>query len=202
MVRVWGGLRVGASGSPAAASLAGMLLRTGSWPHRASRAQFASMPAAAQVAASAAIPLRGLLSQRRLSGAWRLKEATAGVVEADRLDLGRATVQLAWWVQPCPPWQGPFSLLVCTVGSCVPCLACICTPPHMPASRSLRCTGSRCSSRRSSNGCRGRERRRRGARCRQAHPPPEALAPCRLAALSFCAFMCCRFPLFLFSPLI
>lgn len=49
-----------------------------------------------QVAASAAIPLRGLLSQRRLSGAWRLKEATAGVVEADRLDLGRATVQLAW----------------------------------------------------------------------------------------------------------
>ncbi len=49
-----------------------------------------------QVAASAAIPLRGLLGQRRLSGAWRLKEATAGVVEADRLDLGRATVQLAW----------------------------------------------------------------------------------------------------------
>lgn len=51
-----------------------------------------------QVAASAAIPLRGLLDQRRLSGAWRLKEATAGVVEADRLDLGRATVQLAWCV--------------------------------------------------------------------------------------------------------
>ena len=49
------------------------------------------------VAASAAIPLRQLLRERRLSGSWRLKEATAGVAEADRLELGRATVQLAWF---------------------------------------------------------------------------------------------------------
>ena len=54
-------------------------------------------PPPPQVAASAAIPLRQLLRERRLSGNWRLKEATAGVAEADRLELGRATVQLAWF---------------------------------------------------------------------------------------------------------
>ena len=57
----------------------------------------ASSTPLSQVAASAAIPLRQLLRERRLSGNWRLKEATAGVAEADRLELGRATVQLAWF---------------------------------------------------------------------------------------------------------
>lgn len=74
-------------------------------------AAFAPHP---QVAASAAIPLRGLLDQRRLSGAWRLKEATAGVVEADRLDLGRATVQLAWCVcLYAAAWLSPGLVRVC-----------------------------------------------------------------------------------------
>ena len=59
-------------------------------------------PPPLQVAAASAIPLKGLLRQRRLGGSWRLKEATAGVAEADRLDLGRATVQLAWF-----PLQAP-----------------------------------------------------------------------------------------------
>lgn len=69
------------------------------------------------MAASAAIPLRGLLSQRRLSGAWRLKEATAGVVEADRLDLGRATVQLAWCGLFCVREAAGAWLCVCGHGS-------------------------------------------------------------------------------------
>ena len=96
------------------------------------------MPAACrppQVAASAAIPLRGLLSQRRLSGAWRLKEATAGVAEADRLDLGRATVQLAWWVQP--RQGGGLQLLVARLqlrrGCCVRSLLACCIPSHARA---------------------------------------------------------------------
>lgn len=50
-----------------------------------------------QLAASAGIPLKGLLRQRRLTGSWRLKEGTSGVADADRLDLGRASVQLAWF---------------------------------------------------------------------------------------------------------
>lgn len=47
--------------------------------------------------AAAGIPLKSLLHQRRLGGSWRLKEATPTVADADRLDLGRATVQLAWF---------------------------------------------------------------------------------------------------------
>lgn len=72
-----------------------------------SRVPPACRPPPAQLAASAGIPLRGLLAQRRLSGSWRLKEATAGVAGADRLDLGRATVQLAWFpLQPPAAAQG------------------------------------------------------------------------------------------------
>ncbi|KAL4437443.1 hypothetical protein ABPG75_004582 [Micractinium tetrahymenae] len=60
-----------------------------------------------KVAAAAAVPLQGLLRQRRLGGSWRLKEATAAVAEADRLDLGRASVQLAWF-----PLQQPRQVAV------------------------------------------------------------------------------------------
>ena len=58
-----------------------------------------------QVVASAAIPLRQLLAQRRLSGSWRLREAGGGaaVHEADRLDLGRTSLQLGWFALQAPP---------------------------------------------------------------------------------------------------
>lgn len=72
-----------------------------------------------QVAAAAAVPLQGLLRQRRLGGSWRLKEATAAVAEADRLDLGRASVQLAWFPLQ-QPQQSEAVAAVVTAASAVP----------------------------------------------------------------------------------
>ena len=55
-----------------------------------------------QVVATASIPLADVVvapggGERRRGGTWRLREVTAGVAAADRVELGRVAVQLAYF---------------------------------------------------------------------------------------------------------